>query len=426
MIGIDRTQAPAFRQVEHIDLIKAQQHTLDNGISLFSIHAPEQELVRIEFIFANVNWDSKKPLQAFAVNNMLVEGAGSLNASEIAERIDFYGAFLQTDYSYDYSTVTLYTLNKHLQATLPIVKEVVSDAVFPKEELDTFIRNQKQKLNVNLEKNDFISRRVFNHALFADTIYGFMVEESDYDKIVRSDLINYYESAYQPKNCTIIVSGNADDSVIAFINTLFGDNWAKTNPLAENNFSFKAGTGELHFIERPDALQSAIRIGQVSLSRRHPDFASLQVLNTVLGGYFGSRLMANIREDKGFTYGIGSALVSFKDTGYFYIASEVGTDVCQAALDEIQKEINILQSIPVPEHELQLVKNYILGSMLAGLENVFSHADKFKNIYFSGMSYDYYDNYIETVKTITAAQLLDLAGTYLHFDQMEKVIAGKM
>ncbi|WP_207420481.1 M16 family metallopeptidase [Desertivirga brevis] len=422
---IERTLAPAFRQVENIDLIKAEEYSLDNGINLFSINAGSQDLVRIELIFNNVNWEPSKPLQAYVVNSMLVEGTSTLRSHEIAEEIDYYGAFLQTDYNYDQSVVTLYTLTKHLESTLPVVKQVITDSVFPEEELSTFIRNQKQKLSINLEKNDFLSRRIFNRALFGNTIYGFSSSSEDYDKLTRDQLVEYFNLAYRPDNCTIVVSGQVNDSTIASINNHFGRGWDKGVSLTQNSFSFPVRNGSEHYYEREGALQSAIRIGNLCVNRNHPDFAALQVLNTVLGGYFGSRLMANIREDKGYTYGIGSALVSFKNSGYFFIASEVGANVCTSAVDEIKKEVDLLRTERIPEEELALVKNYMLGSFLGGLENAFSHADKFKNIYFSGLDYDYYSNYIQTVKSINSDKLLELANFYLNFDSFEKVIVGK-
>jgi predicted Zn-dependent peptidase len=275
---------------------------------------------------------------------MLNDGTSELTSTEIADKIDYYGAFLQTEYANDHSTVTLFTLNKHLANTLPIVKSIVSDSIFPQVELDTLIRNQKQKLSVSLEKNDFLSRKTFSHVLFGDTLYGYDIAAADYE---------------------------------------------------------------------------------VSINRTHADFPGLQVVNTIFGGYFGSRLMANIREDKGYTYGIGSALVSMKNTGYFFIASEVGADVCTSALAEIEKEITILKEQPVTEGELALVRNYMLGSMLGSLENALSHADKFKNIYFSGLDYDYYKNYINKVRNIGPEEIQSLANKYLNFNSFEKVIVGK-
>ncbi len=422
---IDRAVAPVYGEVENIELIRAKPLVLANGLKLFSIDGGEQDLVRIEFIFSNTNYDSAKPLQTFATNTMLNDGTSELSSTQIADKIDYYGAFLQTEYANDHSTVILFTLNKHLANTLPIVKAIISDSIFPQVELDTLIRNQKQKLSVSLEKNDFLSRKTFSHVLFGDTLYGYDIAATDYDKLSRDQLNTYFKLAYQPKNCTVIISGKVNEDTITLIDKYFGTDWDNSIDIKQNEFKFTMGSGQEHFLERADALQSAIRIGQVSINRKHADFPGLQVLNTILGGYFGSRLMANIREDKGFTYGIGSALVSLKNTGYFFIASEVGAEVCSATLTEIEKEITLLKEQPVTEGELALVRNYMLGSMLGSLENALSHADKFKNVYFSGLDYDYYKNYINTVRNIGPEELQALANQYLNFNSFEKVIVGK-
>ena len=422
---IDRALAPVYGEVENIELIRAKPLVLANGLKLFSIDGGEQDLVRIEFIFSNTDYDSAKPLQTFATNTMLNDGTSELSSTQIADKIDYYGAFLQTEYANDHSTVTLFTLNKHLANTLPIVKAIISDSIFPQVELDTLIRNQKQKLSVSLEKNDFLSRKTFSHVLFGDTLYGYDIAAADYDKLSRDQLNTYFKLAYQPKNCTVIISGKVNEDTITLIDKYFGSDWNNSIDVKENEFKFTMGSGQEHFLERADALQSAIRIGQVSINRKHADFPGLQVLNTIFGGYFGSRLMANIREDKGFTYGIGSALVSLKNTGYFFIASEVGAEVCSATLTEIEKEITLLKEQPVTEGELALVRNYMLGSMLGSLENALSHADKFKNVYFSGLDYDYYKNYINTVRNIGPDELQALANQYLNFNSFEKVIVGK-
>ncbi|WP_395807068.1 M16 family metallopeptidase [Daejeonella sp.] len=422
---INRALAPVYGEVDNIELIRAKPLVLANGLKLFSIDGGEQDLVRIEFIFSNTNYDSAKPLQTFATNTMLNDGTSELSSTQIADKIDYYGAFLQTEYANDHSTVILFTLNKHLANTLPIVKAIISDSIFPQVELDTLIRNQKQKLSVSLEKNDFLSRKTFSHVLFGDTLYGYDIAAADYDQLSRDQLSAYFKLAYQPKNCTVILSGKVNEDTITLIDKYFGTDWDNSIDVKENEFTFAMGSGQEHFLERADALQSAIRIGQVSINRKHADFPGLQVLNTIFGGYFGSRLMANIREDKGFTYGIGSALVSLKNTGYFFIASEVGAEVCSATLTEIEKEITLLKEQPVTEGELALVRNYMLGSMLGSLENALSHADKFKNVYFSGLDYDYYKNYINTVRNIGPNEVQALANQYLNFNSFEKVIVGK-
>ncbi|WP_370526579.1 M16 family metallopeptidase [Pedobacter sp. HDW13] len=238
------------------------------------------------------------------------------------------------------------------------------------------------------------------------------------------DLLTYFKAAYAPNNCTIVVSGKFDTTGFNLLDSSFGYNWEKSE-VVKNTFSFNPTEKQFVYKEKPEALQSAIRIGQLAINRKHKDFPGLQILNTVLGGYFGSRLMANIREDKGYTYGIGSGISSLQQAGYLFISTEVGADVCGAALTEIYKEIDLLKTTLIGEEELNLVRNYMLGSMLGSLENVFSHADKFKNIYFSGLDYDYYSRYIETVKTITAEELLALANKYFTTESFTEVVIGK-
>jgi len=423
---LERTIAPDFKAVGHIKLIRPERVDMGNGCKLFCFNSSDQDLVRIEWIFGNLRFDPAKPLLNVAVNTMLAEGTSKLSASQIADQIDFYGAFLQVDYGYDHSQVVLYTLTRHLAATLPVMKDIITDSVFPEKELATFIRNQQQKLQVSLQKNDVVARRKFNKAVYGDTIYGLGATLDDYKTLHREDMLEHFKQMYQPSNCTILVSGKVDASTLNLLNDSFGKEWSDHSIKADNSQpDLKPAADHFYFVERPEALQSAIRMGLPSINRMHPDFPTLQVMNTVLGGYFGSRLMANIREDKGYTYGIGSGSSSLNRGGAFFIATEVGADVCKKAVNEIEKEINILKTVLVPEGELSLVRNYMLGSLLGSLENIFSHADKFKNIYFSGLDYDYYDRYTEVVKSITAVEVMQMAKKYLDTDNFYKVIVGK-
>ncbi|MVN22918.1 M16 family metallopeptidase [Mucilaginibacter arboris] len=421
---LNRTLAPKFHAIEEFTLIRPQEIQLDNGCKIFYFNSGEQELVRLEWIFNNLNFITSRPLSNIAVNTLLAEGTTSRTAAQIASEIDFYGAFLQVEYGADHSQVTLYTLNKHLKATLAVIKDILINATFPEKELQTYIRNQQQKLQVSLQKNDVVGRRTFNKALYEGTIYGFAPEAEDYAQLKQDDLLLHYEQQYQPANCTLVIAGKVDENVMETISDFFSD-WQNRITADFTRPDVNKIAGKLIYIEKPNALQSAVRLGTSTINSKHPDFPGLQVLNTVLGGYFGSRLMANIREDKGYTYGIGSAIVSMKKTGTFFIATEVGAEVCREAIQEIEKEINLLKTVLIPEEELSLVRNYMLGSLLGSLENVFSHADKFKNLYFSNVDYSYYDRYAETVKNITSEELKALANQYFDFDGFVKVIVGK-
>ncbi|ADY51706.1 peptidase M16 domain protein [Pseudopedobacter saltans DSM 12145] len=421
---LNRKEAPLFKEVENIHFVHAEEKRLKNGIPVFILNGGEQNLVRVEFIFKNVNWDSSKPLLGSMTNSMLSEGTQNLTAAEIADKIDFYGAFFQTEFGFDRSTVTLYSLNRHLERTLPVVQDVLFNSIFPEKELNTLINTQKQRLKVSFEKNDFLAKKVFNKEVFGDTLYGYTANIDDFDKLEREDLIAYYKKAYHPQNCTVVIAGKVEDSVLTLLDELFGE-WESTENFQENRFDIPRVSSKFELVEKDQALQSAIRLGIKTVNRTHPDFFGMQLLTTVLGGYFGSRLMSNIREDKGYTYGIGAANMSLEYAGTFFIASEVGADVCKNTFEEIEKEINILKTELIPEDELKLVKNYFVGSILGSLENIFSHADKFKNIYFYGLSYDHLDKQIQTIKGLTPEELRDLANKYLVFNDFVKVVVGK-
>jgi zinc protease len=426
MNQVNRKIAPESQPIDHITLLHPEHTKLPNGCNIYCFNSGDAELVRIEWIFGNLRFDPAKPLLNVATNTMLSEGTKTRTAAQIADTIDFYGAFLQNEYGYDNSEVTLFSLNKHLGSTLPIIKDILTNANFPEKELETYIRNQQQKLQVSLQKNDVVARRGFNKALYGDTIYGFAGVADDFKTLQREDMLAHYSEMYQPSNCTIIIAGKIEPETIDLLSKTFGEEWSNPPGKADTTQpTIEPSTKHFYFTEKPDALQSAIRMGMPLINRTHLDFPKVQVLNTVLGGYFGSRLMTNIREDKGYTYGIGSGMSSLKHAGALFIATEVGADVCKAAVTEIEKEINILKTELIPDEELALVKNYMLGSLLGSLENVFSHADKFKSLFVAGLGYEYYDRYTEIVKTITADDLLKLANQYLNFNGFYKVIVGK-
>lgn len=423
---LNRKIAPEFKGIDNIELLHPEKRQLTNGCQMFSFNSGDQDLVRIEWIFANERFNPTKPLLNATVNTMLTDGTSNLTAAEIADKVDFYGAFLQVDYGYDHSTVTLFSLTKHLKHTLSVVKDILTNSIFPEKELDTYIRNQQQKLQVSLQKNDVVARRLFNKALFGNTLYGLGANPDDYKTLKRDDLLQHFRQMYRPQNCILIVAGKLDADVTNLISVTFDGDWG-IEKLQNDTTQPEVLPAAEHFYyeEKPEALQSAIRMGIPSINRSHKNFPALQVLNTVLGGYFGSRLMANIREDKGYTYGIGSGLSSLKNGGAWFIATEVGADVCKAAISEIEKELNILKTNLIPTEELNLVRNYLLGSLLGSLENVFSHADKFKNLYFAGLDYSYYDNYVHIVKTVSPMELNELANQYLNRNSFYKVVVGK-
>ena len=425
---LDRNQPPVSQDITGIDLVAPQRLTFKNGLRVFVFNAAEQDVIRMEWMFDHVFTQTENTVLHQATCEMLLEGTARYTSQQIAEQIDFHGAFLVPQVNSDRSALSLFTLNKHLNKLLPLVKDILTGAAFPDKELVTYRRNNKQRLQVSLEKNSFIARRVANEAIFGENRYGICAKISDYDDLNADNMRSLFSQQYHPSNCTLVLSGSVTAETIALVSRLFGDEWEATpTPVGDHAPVFGTEPLGSTLVEpRPDALQSAIRLGYRSIMRNHPEFPGLQVVNTLLGGYFGSRLMTNIREDKGYTYSIGSGLVSLKHGSFFTIASEVGTAVTAATLGEIEREISRLKTETVGEDELQLVKSYMMGALLGSLENIFSHADKFKNVYFSGLDLDYYTYYANTVRDISAAEIGRLANKYLDYERLVKVVVGKI
>ncbi|MEK6616062.1 MAG: pitrilysin family protein [Bacteroidota bacterium] len=422
---IDRKKSPQINEIKKAEIIRASEFRLKNNIPVYHINAGTQDLVKIELFFPAGLWHQPSPLVGSASSAMLNEGTSKRSAKEIAEMVDYYGAFLHTEVTHDFAVVGVHSLNKHLPNVLSILEEIISDSVFPKNEWDVYRKNKQQAFIVNNKKVSFVSQKKFSELLFGNEHpYGHNVTEDDFDNFKKEDAYNFYKENYTAKDAIIVASGNVTDSTLSFIEKHFGGMKSGVRSQEPEGKTTNTQIG-IHYEEKKDALQSAIRIGKALFTKPHPDYCAMQVVNTILGGYFGSRLMANIREDKGYTYGIGSAMVPFSRAGYFTISTEVGADVTKDALKEIYFELNKLQTEKVSESELSLVRNYMLGTFLRSIDGPFALADCFKGIYFSGLTYDYYDRFIETIRTITPEQILELANKYLKKEEMIELVVGK-
>lgn len=424
---IDRTQMPPLLGLPDITIPEAKKQLLDNGIAVYSINAGKQDILKVEFLFRNDVITAKIPTLVYSANKMISEGTPAHTSMQLAEMLDYYGSYFDTEYSQDTSSVILYTLSKHLEKCLVIIKEILFDAIFPEQELNTYKQNSRQQLIVNNEKVGYVARKKFNEMIFgAPHPYGYVDKVEDYDNMQRDELRSIFATLYTKENCTLIVAGKVTEDVLKALNINFGGNdWRKGNKIHEViKLASDSQKPNKQFIEKKDAVQSAIRIGKPLFNKTHPDYAGMTVLNTVLGGYFGSRLMSNIREDKGYTYGIGSAVASLLHGGYFFISAETGVKVTQLAINEIYKEIERLKNETIPGEELAMVKNYLSGSFLRGIDGAFHLADRCKGIIIYGLNYDHFYNYLNVIKTITAKELMQLANQYLDNGSFYELVVG--
>jgi predicted Zn-dependent peptidase len=424
---VDRHIAPEIKDIESLNIVEPNQYTLSNGVSVFSFDVSDQDFIKIEINFDAGTIQSDKALVAGICNKLLTEGTKKHSSQEIATKIDSYGGFFETSLTNDVASIALYTLNKHLENTLPILAEVIQEPVFDANELNIHLAQKRNEFLVNSERVGYVARANFPAVIFGDNHpYGRVLKIEDFDQLNRDDIIDFHSRYYLKGNFRIFMSGKLAPNTISLLEKYFSSMLLNTNPQAEKSFVIASSNKMSHSIAKEQAVQNAIRIGKPIVNRAHADFNGLRILNTILGGYFGSRLMSNIREDKGYTYGIGSGLMSMQHASFFFITSEVKAEVSKLAIDEIIKEIEILQTQEVGAEELSLVKNYLQGNFQRSFDGPFALLDRFKEVYYSNLDYGYFNNYIELVKSIRSEDLLALANKYLNIEELYKLNVGKI
>jgi len=424
---LNRKCAPPINPISNLAIIPAKKTELLNGIPLYYLNSGTSDLVKIEWMFEAGNWFQNSPLVAFSVNNTLIEGTENYSFLQIIQSIEYFGASVGYSVDKDNAFIYLVSMSKYLPNVLPLMEELIKRAIFPEHEIETFKNKHKQQFLIEQTKVASLAR--INHAglLYGENHpYGYIIKDSDFDALSTNKLKEFYKKFYHSKNCTIIVSGKVRDSELLEITKYFGDeSWGTIEKYAIPNFKNNGISNQKLFLEKPDAVQNAVRIGKVLFNKAHPDYAGLTVLNCLLGGYFGSRLMKKVREEKGYTYGINSLFVTFVHSGFLAIMSEVGSDVITPALSDIYGEIERLRQETVPDDELQRVKNYMLGEMVRMFDGPFAQADSLISLLEYALGYEHFNEVIKTIQTINSEQILLLAQKYLDPSSMCEIVVGK-
>jgi zinc protease len=412
---LNRKQPPLIKDAVDLDLhLKPyKKYELKNGAEVYAINAGAEEVVQVELVFYSGNWLEEKNLVAASTNFMLKNGTSKKNAYQINEHFEYYGSYLNRSCYNETATVSLHTLSKHLKELLPVVRELLTDSVFPEEEIVTYKQNMKQRLNVNLKKSDFVAGRLIDVYLYGEQHpYGRFSRFEDFDAITREDLVSFYDRYYRQGKFIVFVSGKLPADIYELLNESLGD-----IPRSPVNIppiiSTPAQEKKYRVVNDANGVQGSIRMGIPFPNRHHPDFLKAQVLNNVFGGFFGSRLMTNIREDKGYTYGIYSYLENHINQSAWVISTEAGRDVCEPAIVEVYKEMQALREEAVDAEDLKLVRNYMMGIILGDLDGPFHIINRWKNIILNDLDESYFYKQLETIRTIKAAELQELANKYL-------------
>lgn len=423
---MNRKEAPAIIDAVDFKLnLKPYEYfTLDNGVPVYTIDAGAQDVVQIEWVFYAGNWKEEKRGLAGATNFMLKNGTTNRTAFQINEDFEYYGAYSNRACYNETSTITLHTLSKHLDKLLPVVNDMLTNSTFPEEEFETFRQNSRQRLKVNLQKCEFVAGRLIDSYVYGESHpYGTYTHLEDFDGLTTELMRSFYKEHYVNGQCAIFVSGKLPTDIRKQLNDHFG-RLSITKPSFKNILipAHPAEQKKFRIENDPKAVQGAIRLAAAFPNRHHPDFKKVMVLNNIFGGFFGSRLMSNIREDKGYTYGIHSYIQNHIQESAWLVSTEAGKDVCDATLDEIYKEMKVLREEPVDEEELLLVRNYMMGSILGDLDGPFQIMAKWKNIILNNLDEKYFYESVEAIRNTSAEELQGLAQKYLQPENFYELI----
>lgn len=385
-----------------------------------------EETLMVNWVFYAGNWYEDSKAVAAATNFLLKNGTSKRKAFDINEHFEYHGAYLNRGCYNETAELTLHCLNKHTNELLPVVAELITDAVFPAEELAIYKQNVQQRLKVNLQKCEFVASRLIDACLFGEQHpYGTYNNAEDYDAIRREDIVAFYDKYYRNGRCVIFAAGKLPADLISELEKHFG-----TLPLRSHKQEVTiirhpvqpAPQKKSHIINDPTGVQAAIRIARPFPNRHHPDFQKAMVLNSLFGGFFGSRLMANIREDKGYTYGIYSYLLNHIHDGGWMVSTEAGRDVSEATVTEVYNEMALLREEPVDDEELLMTRNYMIGSILGDLDGPFQVIARWKNLVLNNLDEEYFNNGLQVIRTVTAEELHELANKYLQPDQFYELV----
>lgn len=419
---LNRKIAPPFLKSTSFLLPNPKTFQLTNGINLHSIEGVQQDIIKIEFIFKAGKWFESKVGLAHFTAQMIERGTTEKTSSQLAEFFDRYGAHIEISPGLDFTSVALYSLSKNLQLVFPAFLQMLMTPSFPENELrqmkDVFIQN----LKINNEKNSFLASKALRKNIFGSNHpYGNSIEMEDVGNLNRLDLLKYFEEYLVPSEIFVVSKGDklTIDHVIK--------NVLLTHLKSQSKNEGSSGQSPNPFyqkIDKPNSVQSAVRLGAKTISRTHPDYFNLLFLNHILGGFFGSRLMKNIREEKGLTYGIQSSVNSLMNESFMVIGADVNKENEALIFQEIKNELIELQTIKIEESELDAAKGHFTGSIQSDTANPFSVAEKIKTIKLFSLPDNYYQTLLDRVYSITSEELRITAQSYLKDDNLFKVAVG--
>lgn len=419
---LDRTIAPPAGSIVYSEFPEVENVVLKNGLPLSFLNAGTQPVLKLELTFDSGSKYEKQRSVSWLSAKMLMEGTSTMSAGQIAASFDALGAHLDITPGFDQITIGVFCLQRNFEQVLALLSKVLTDAQFPAKEFDLLKSNRADQIRMNDKKSNLLASKKIREAFFGeDHFYGLGLTPEMIMSVPREGVVDFYQSQMFANPC-IYISGTVTDHEIGLLEQyLTFDKGANRELLLKGRHQQQE-----MIIERPEALQSSIRIAWQIPSKSDQDYFDYQIANSILGGYFGSRLMKNIREEKGYTYGISTYPVHLEEASFGILSADVVAEKTSDAISEIWNEIDKLKQFEVDQEELQTVTNYMAGSFMNSINTPFQLMEKFKSIHKIGLDYNYYRRFFDRLKSITPDEIQSAVSNVFSHDSSSLVVVGRV
>ncbi len=426
MAILDRKTAPPIKAFGHLEIPQTRTITLDNGIPLTVLDNGEQEVNRITLAWDGGIAEAQSQAVATIATNMLREGTTKHSGAEISEVMDFNGSWLKSQLHPHHTSLVLYSLNSRTSNVLPVIKEIISDPSFPEKELSVLREKTASASELERQKVEYQSALNLRRMLMGEYHPLAKAETPDEIRAITSnDIKAFHSGIFSTATCRIFLSGRITPAIEDMVNQYFGVTKPENKGCELNIQPFEPHNSTRKIITQKDgALQSSIKLALPTIDRNHPDYIALRIAIIALGGYFGSRLMMNIREDKGYTYGINASLLGYREGGFIAISTQCDNRYVNPVIKETIHEIKRLASEKFPEEELVRLKHYVMTQLASILDSPFSMMDYYENIHFTPTAPDYFSQQIHIVNSLTAEDIPHIISEHINLDKLYTSICG--
>lgn len=424
---MDRTQTPKIHSISDINLTVPQKEQLSNGIPLFLLENAHLDLIHIVIcIKAGILHETVKHTAQFSYA-LLKESSPKYSASEMADIFDFYGTHYTASTNLDHIRITISMPKNNVSKVLPIIYEFLSKPQYREENLSIYKNLKIKDLEYNAQKTDVQATRIMLHTMIGDShTAGQYSTRENLQTVTIEQMEEFHHRTFLAENITIFATGNMGTDVRQCIQDTFERVPNGTAAADIRDLILPADSTPIITQVIPNSVQSSIVLCLPAMGYNDPDRYDFSILSTITGGYFGSRLMQNLRERNGYTYGISSGLAYFGNQSLFVISSDVNINQTQAALDACFEELQRLQDEDISDAELETAKNYIMGEQIRDLDNSVSILKRYLIWNHFNSDEKEFRNIIDHVKSIDAERIKNLAKKHFVHNKFTQIVVGDL